>query len=259
MTEYTVLVSGFPDSGGANPTGRTAHALASEETVQKLRADTHEDVNIIPVIVPLSFARAWPTLRQQIEEKRPAMVVILGRHRGAHGVNLERCARNRIEASHPDDDGAQPLPQPVRNGGPSAYWTRLPLGRILNAFASHHVPASLASDNGTFVCNALFYQLMDWCASHRSLHVLGGLMALPNYRSTYTEADSSEKNNSHENNSNDPTRINVGLTQSQMTAAGEQLIAQTTLFYVQSSQHQPLVPPTATHKPSAHPTGTAQK
>jgi pyroglutamyl-peptidase len=232
MTDYTVLVSGFPDSGEANPTGRTAHSLADPSTLQQLRTDTHETVNVIPVIVPLSFSRAWPTLRQQIEEHHPQIVVILGRHRGAHGVNLERCARNRIEASHPDDDGDQPLPQPVRNGGPSAYWTRLPLGRILNAFASHHVPASLASDNGTFVCNALFYRLMDWCASHSDLHTLGGLMALPNYRTL--QADST----------GNPGHMTVGLNQSQMTAAGEQLIAQTTLFYAQSVQHQPLVPPT---------------
>lgn len=260
MSDYTVLVSGFPDAGPErNPTGRTARQLGTPEIAERLRADTGEDIRVIPVIVPLSFENAWPTLKAAIDEHHPQMVAILGRHRLSHGVDLERCARNRIEADHPDADKRQPLPQPVREGGPSAYWTRLPLSRVLNAFATHHVPASLASDNGTFVCNALFYHLMDWCAQNRERNVLGGLMALPDYRdqtvpaSATTDAQppaaaspaGTQETPRKQNNAKLQPVSRMGLTQATMTEASEQLIAQTILFYAQSNQRKPLVPPTS--------------
>lgn len=227
MREFSVIVSGFSDTPD-DPTSQTALSLGSAETQAWLEQETQAHVQVTPVLVPLSFDKAWSTLLATIEEVQPQIVVCLGRRRGAPGIALDRSARNRIETDHPDADGMQPLPGPIEANGPAAYWTRLPLGRILNAFATHNVPASLSSDAGTYVCNALFYHLMHY--AHDAHNLLGGLICLPDWRTT-------------DQSGLDP----AGLTASQMSLAGRLVIAQTVLFHEELSAMNPLVPQQNTH------------
>lgn len=65
----------------------------------------------------------------------------------------------------------------INAAGPAAYWTGLPLNAILGAFAADEIPASLSSNAGTFVCNALFYKLQDWAS--RQGRTLSGFVNLP--------------------------------------------------------------------------------
>ncbi len=60
----------------------------------------------------------------------------------------------------------------------AAYWPGLPLRAILNAFAADDIPASLSSDAGTFVCNALFYHLQAW-AARQPRPMMCGFVNLP--------------------------------------------------------------------------------
>lgn len=69
-------------------------------------------------------------------------------------------------------------PPPDRPEGPAAYWTRLPLRSILRDFAKHEIPAALSSDAGTFVCNSLFYHLLNWSAGQER-RILSGFVSLP--------------------------------------------------------------------------------
>ena len=54
---------------------------------------------------------------------------------------------------------------PIAPGRPAAYWTRLPLRAILGEFTHDSIPATLSSDAGTFVCNSLFYNLLNWASA----------------------------------------------------------------------------------------------
>lgn len=218
MRHYTVLVTGFetPEGGDAtlSPTTITARRLGGADTLGRLRARTGLDLEVTPVLLPLSFRRGWPALEQAIRDNRPCLTVVLGHKGGIHGVTLERSAINRIQTDRPDNDGVQPLPSAIIENGPAAFWTRLPLSRVLSAFADAHVPASLSSDAGTYVCNMLFYRLMDFFS--RTPDQMGGLMCLPDFSKP----------------SEDVTAGKMGLSPDQMLTAGEELIA-TTLVYEQ--------------------------
>lgn len=79
-----------------------------------------------------------------------------------------------MDAAKPDADNVIPLRRPIDPEGPAAYWTRLPLRSILHDFAKHEIPAALSSDAGTFVCNSLFYHLLNWSAGQER-RILSGV------------------------------------------------------------------------------------
>jgi pyroglutamyl-peptidase len=75
-----------------------------------------------------------------------------------------------------DNDGRQPIDEPVNPTGPYAYPSRLPVRAMLRSLQADGHPVSLSNSAGTFVCNDLFYGLM-----HRLSHgpARGGFIHLP--------------------------------------------------------------------------------
>ena len=109
-----------------------------------------------------------------------------------------------------DADNKVPSHHVINAAGPAAYWTGLPLNAILGAFAADEIPASLSSNAGTFVCNALFYKLQDWAS--RQGRTLSGFVNLP----PVDEREHSQH----------------GLTLDQQIRAGRDVIRETARYYV---------------------------
>ena len=220
MQQLSVLISGFDHYEGvtANPSVEVPAALSSEggEGFGLSGSDpafADVDVTISSVSLPVSFANAWPTLREAIEATAPDIVIATGLKHAARGVMLERCATNLMDTHRPDADNAAPKLEPIRANGPAAYWTRLPLRAILADFAHDGIPATLSSDAGTFVCNSLFYQLLDWTASKR--HVLSGFVSFP-----LVAGDAQIQPGGRR-----------GLTMAQLVAAGRSVVRETVRYY----------------------------
>lgn len=182
MQQFNVVISGFDHYDGVevNPSAEVAHALAEQGLGPASGANdplADVSVSISAVDLPVSFAKAWPILLETIEATKPDVVIATGLKRVARGVMLERCATNLMDTSRPDADNATPRLEPIDPDGPAAYWTRLPLRAILKDFTRDGIPATLSSDAGTFVCNSLFYNLLNWTA--RQNHVLSGFVSFP--------------------------------------------------------------------------------
>ncbi|NEG54992.1 pyroglutamyl-peptidase I [Bifidobacterium platyrrhinorum] len=175
MQQLSVVISGFDhyEDVRVNPSSEVPRILA-EQGVDGL---DDVDLTIHAVSLPVSFAKAWPTLLGTIEETRPNIVIATGLKHAARGVMLERCATNLMDAAKPDVDNVTPRRAPIDPDGPGAYWTRLPLRAILADFSRDAIPATLSSDAGTFVCNSLFYNLLNW--AHGQEKVLAGFVSLP--------------------------------------------------------------------------------
>ncbi|MCI1983368.1 MAG: pyroglutamyl-peptidase I [Bifidobacteriaceae bacterium] len=221
MRTYNVVVSGFEpfEDRLSNPSGDVATLLSSDDTAARLQELTGAAITVTPSVLPLSFDQAWPTLLTTIENVHPDIIVSLGHKHSARGVNLERCAINLIDADKPDAYNVQPRKVAVSKNGPAAFWTKLPLRRILQTFSNAQIPASLSSDAGTYVCNALFYQLMAWCAT--TPDVLAGFVSLPTV--------------------NETQRTQNGLPLKEMVEAGVQVIAQTASYFTQVDIQDQLV------------------
>jgi pyroglutamyl-peptidase len=79
---------------------------------------------------------------------------------GAATINVERVAINVADARIPYNCGDKPRDRVIVEGGPAAYFTRLPYRRLLKALEEAKIPCSLSNSAGTFGCNHVFYELM---------------------------------------------------------------------------------------------------
>ena len=202
MRELNVVISGFDHYDGVevNPAVEVPKAIAEQGLgVSSAPDDPLEQVAVTvhAVSIPVSFAKAWPTLK----------------------VMLERCATNLMDAIKPDADNVIPRREPIDPNGPAAYWTRLPLRSILNDFTDDSIPATLSSDAGTFVCNSLFYNLLNWTATQEQ--VLGGFVSFP----PVVPAHSSQH----------------GLPLDQQIAAGRDVVREAVRYYLKPSSSDILI------------------
>ncbi|WP_428853387.1 pyroglutamyl-peptidase I [Bifidobacterium dentium] len=222
MQQINIVISGFDPYEGVdvNPAMLVPQALAErwrdpsadEAGCDDLLQDV--DVAISTVMLPVSFANAWPALLDTIEKAQPDIIIAIGLKRSSRGILLERCATNLMDAAKPDADNVIPSRRPINPEGPAAYWTRLPLRSILKDFAKHEIPATLSSDAGTFVCNSLFYHLLDWSA-RQDRRILSGFVSLPIV--------------------NEQPHPQHGLSLAQQIAAGRDVIRETVRYHLQPS------------------------
>lgn len=88
-------------------------------------------------------------------------MIAVGQAGGRHHITPERVAVNLDDDRIPDHDGNQPIDETISSEGPAAYWTRLPVKRMVELLKDPNIPASVSDTAGTIVCNHIFYGLMD--------------------------------------------------------------------------------------------------
>ncbi len=154
-----IIVTGFEPFGGAarNASWEAVRQLAGVETL----------------LLPVSFARACRIIREIAAGDADA-VLCVGEAAGRDRISVERVAVNRMDARIPDNDGDQPAGVPVCPGGPEELYATLPAREILAAAGD----AESSGSAGTYVCNAVFYSLMDEL-ERRGNRALGGFIHVP--------------------------------------------------------------------------------
>ena len=105
-------------------------------------------------------------------------MLCVGQAGGRSELCLERVAINVQDARIRDNDGKQPIDKPVVAGGPSAHFTTLPIKACVAAMRQAGLPAAVSNTAGTFVCNHIFYALMDMAAAHPT-PLRGGFLHIP--------------------------------------------------------------------------------
>lgn len=166
-----VLLTGFDSFGGEsrNP---------SWDAVRRLRGERIAGHDVVVQRVPTAFARCAVVLARAIKRHRPRLVLCLGQAGGRTAISIERVAINCIDARIPDNDGLQPIDQPVIDGAPTAYFSALPVKAMLNALRERGFPAELSNSAGTYVCNALAFHLAHGIATSWPM-LRGGFIHIP--------------------------------------------------------------------------------
>ncbi len=166
----TVLITGFEPFGGdpINPSREIARALDGRALAGR---------RIVGAVLPCVFDVSLVELRRLLRQHRPELVVCLGLAAGRAEITPERIAINLDDARMPDNAGFQPIDRPVVRGGPAAHWSTLPVKAIVADLRQRGVPASVSQTAGTFVCNHVFFGLMQ--ALRRRRGVRGGFVHLP--------------------------------------------------------------------------------
>nr|WP_320146536.1 pyroglutamyl-peptidase I [uncultured Anaeromusa sp.] len=166
-----VLLTGFDPFGGeaVNP------AL---EAVKQLNGVVIAEANVVTREIPTVRGKAIEALERAIREVQPDVVIAVGQAGGRVDITPERVAINVDDFRIPDNEGNQAVDEAVVADGPAAYWSTLPIKKIVAVLREDGIPASVSNSAGTFVCNHVFYGLMHYLQQEGNIR-RGGFIHIP--------------------------------------------------------------------------------
>ena len=148
-----LLITGFEPFGGEsiNP---------SWEAVKKLPERIGE-WELIKLELPTVYGKAFEKAAAEAEMIRPDAILSVGQAGGRDGITIEVIGINLRDARIPDNEGNQPIGEPAAEGGPAAYFTTLPIRKMVQAVNDKGYKCSLSYSAGVFICNDLLYLLLN--------------------------------------------------------------------------------------------------
>jgi pyroglutamyl-peptidase len=105
-------------------------------------------------------------------------VICVGQAGGRYDITIERVAINIDDARIPDNEGNQPIDEPIFADGDAAYFSSLPIKAITNEIKKEGIPASVSNTAGTFVCNHIMYGLL-YLIDKKYNNIKGGFIHVP--------------------------------------------------------------------------------
>lgn len=144
-----ILVTGFDPFGGEsiNP------AL---EAIKQLPSNILGS-SIIKLEIPTVVKKSLEKIKETVERENPDVVLSIGQAGGRADISVERIGINIDDCRIPDNEGNQPIDEPVIKDGPAAYFVTIPIKAIVEKIRSHNIPASISNTAGTFICNHVCY------------------------------------------------------------------------------------------------------
>ena len=130
--------------------------------------------------IPLKYEAIKPTITQIIDTQRPAVVINMGQSYRPL-ISLEKVAINFADLTESPilyNCGTRPKDQTLEPNAPTAYFTTLPIRRILNNLRQNNIPAEISHTAGTFGCNQIFYHTMHKIHKDR-LDIKAGFIHIP--------------------------------------------------------------------------------
>lgn len=152
-----LLITGFDPFGGnsINPSWMAVDLLPEnigEYTLCKLP-------------IPTVFGKAATIVLERAKEFCPDVILCVGLADGRDAVTPERIAVNIRDARIADNEGNQPSGDKIATDGPAAYFTTVPVEKMVQNIHEVGIPASVSNSAGTFVCNDVLYSLLHHYAN----------------------------------------------------------------------------------------------
>ena len=171
MHVMKILVTGFEPFGGetVNP------AL---EAVRKLPSaiGCHQ---IVPLQIPVVRYEALRIIAAKIEEVHPDAVISIGQAGGRKALSFERVGINCDDyPSFGDNAHNTPVDEAIYADGPDAYFTTLPVRKMMEACRAAGVEAEISNSAGTYVCNHVLYGVRNYCSENHP-GIISGFIHVP--------------------------------------------------------------------------------
>ncbi|MCP4362888.1 MAG: pyroglutamyl-peptidase I [Chloroflexi bacterium] len=166
-----LLLSGFGPFGGrdVNPSEQVVHALAEQEM---------EGVELVTVILPVERFAGPDTLIRTYITAQPDAVLCLGESSRRAAVSVERIAINLLDYLIADNGGHLVTDKPVVAEGADAYFSTLPIRKMVEALHEAGIPGQVSYSAGTFLCNQVMYEILHYLHKH-NLATPAGFIHLP--------------------------------------------------------------------------------
>ncbi len=148
----------------------------SWELVKTFNNEKFGEYWVISRKLPTVFYDSIDTLKQYINENNPDIIICFGQAEGSNTITLEKVAINYNDARIPDNKNQQPIDECILENGKVAYFSTLPLKKIKTNLELNQIPCSISLSAGAYVCNHVFYNLMNLT---ENTNILGGFIHIP--------------------------------------------------------------------------------
>lgn len=166
-----ILVTGFGPFPGHddNPSDHLARALDGTLI---------DGMVVRGLCLKTEFGASLRALRRAIHHTQPRLVICFGVSAHAAGFVIERMARNTVTTTNPDAGGYCYPASTFLGARHQNFSTTLPVDRLISALSAHHLPAAPSDNAGNYLCNYLFFHLMNW-ASQQATPPRAGFIHIP--------------------------------------------------------------------------------
>lgn len=181
MDVKKLLLTAFEPFAGEtiNPSAEAARAIEAIEFANAL---------VRTAELPVDRCRAVDVALDLIRAHHPDIVIMLGEAGRRYRVTPERVAINVDDFRIADNAGNKPTDEAIVEGGPAGYFSTLPIRAISERINRAHIPAAISNSAGTYLCNRLFYSVMNFISGER-LPAIAGFIHLPYLHDQVTNKD----------------------------------------------------------------------
>lgn len=150
----TLLLTGFEPflNHPFNPTDYIAKELNGKEI---------GGFNVIGRTLPVEYGRSSSEMISLFTEFQPDAVMMLGLAAGRNRITPERIAIN-VNDGPSDNTGEEMLDVPIIENGPAAYFSALPVRKLVNVLNDRGFPAELSNTAGAYLCNNVMYSMLHY-------------------------------------------------------------------------------------------------
>ncbi|TLS38542.1 pyroglutamyl-peptidase I [Pseudalkalibacillus caeni] len=148
----TLLLTGFEPflDHKLNPTEHIVNLLDGKEI---------GNYRIHGKVLPVAYEQSAEKLLSYYEELKPDAVISLGLAAGRNKITPERIAIN-VNDGIRDNTGNTPVDQPIISDGNDAYFTKLPIRKMIDTLLEKGIPAEISNTAGTYLCNNVMYSML---------------------------------------------------------------------------------------------------
>ena len=165
-----ILLTAFEPFGGEK-------INASNEAMKTVR-NKIGSIEIEKVLLPVVFGEEIEKLEESIKKVSPSVVIATGEAGGRAKISIERVAININDASIKDNKGNKPANEKIFEDGKNAYFSNIPIKKILKELLKNGIPAYISNSAGTFVCNNVMYGLL-YLIDKKYPNIKGGFIHVP--------------------------------------------------------------------------------
>lgn len=165
-----MLLTGFEGYGGRtdNPSAMVAQSLAGE---------TIAGESIVAEVLPVTMRDIRSNIESLIDKHQPRLIICLGLAPGEPMVRIEKIAVNQADFQIGDNNGDTTRGALIE-GGAAAFEATLPVHNLCDDVLAADIPARVSYTAGTFLCNAVSYYALNYCAVNYP-HAKAGFIHLP--------------------------------------------------------------------------------
>ena len=166
-----IVLTGFEPFGGENTN-------PSQQILGCLSSNNFPGISLTTAVLPVDTQLAPRYLFKILDKVVPDAVLCLGQAGRNPYIAVERVAVNLKDFRIPDNSGQAATDELIRLHGPTAYFATLPVRDIVNAMQANGVPAQLSMSAGTYLCNQIMYEVLDYVAE-RGDQIPAGFIHVP--------------------------------------------------------------------------------